>query len=119
MTYDDPINYHALPRGTVLAFLSARGNRIVVRIVGDIMDASCGYARQVKVLEAPVKFDDSVQPTHMLAVPPGTRVSVMAYAYIAAIATIHVGDTVFLVDVHDERQNPPRFEVREVSVELP
>ncbi len=120
MSENGPINYHALPLGTFLTFRTTQGDRIVVEIFGGFMNRSYGSARQVKVLEAPHRSADSMQPTHLLCVPTGTYVPTMAYAYCAAMPTISVGDTIFLLtDVYDGAQLPPYFEIEEMQVELP
>lgn len=105
------LSHHTLPDGTVLTLTTTKGNVLRVQLLTGVFE---GHSRNVKVLEAPVQYDDSEIPTIMCVVPPGARVEIMAHAYSAALTDVGPGDTVYLIDRY-AGGSVPRFIVQSIS----
>lgn len=104
-------NHHILPEGMVLTFVTTKGSTIKVQLLAGVFE---GHSRNVKVLEAPIEYDDSLVPTIMCVVPPDAHVELMAHAYQAARTDVEPGDTVYLIDRYVDGP-VPKFVVRSVS----
>lgn len=89
------LSHHSLPDGTILTVTSSRGTTIKIQLLPGIFE---GHSRNVKVLEAPIEYDDSQVPTIMCVVGPSARIGVMAHAYRAALTDVGPGDTIYLID---------------------
>lgn len=107
-----PISHHELPTGTVLLFTSTKGNTFKVKLLDGVFE---DHSRRVEVIEAPVSYDPSAEPTIMCVVPPRTRVKIMFDAYKAAISTVGPQDAVYLIDRHMPGPVAP-FRVKTVQI---
>jgi hypothetical protein len=106
-------NHFRLPSGTVLTFMSRKGNVFKIRLLDSVFE---GHSRNVEVVQAPVEYNPAAAPTIMCVVPPRTRVGIMGNAYEAAISTVGPRDVVYLLDRFDRGSVPP-FEVHSVVAE--
>jgi hypothetical protein len=102
------LNYHTLPKGTVLVLTSSKG-RFVVRLAGPVFE---GHSRPVAILEAPIEEGPRA---YMCVVPHAVKR--MAQAYEAALATVSPGNVVYLYDLDKVYyESMPCFEITEVRV---
>lgn len=88
-------SHHTLPDGTILTITSTKGSTFRVKLLPGVFE---GHSRNVKVLDAPIQYDDSEIPTIMCVVGPKARVKLMGHAYGSALTDVGPGDTVYLID---------------------